>query len=1066
MEIINTLPVFENSQVLTASQLNSMRDYLQQQNNITRVGLIGRGIVCGLEATKIGSAYKISAGIGVSSWGFLFCVDECELTQFKEYKIPDNTDYFPFQDDTGKQNIPLWELLPAEAAGKTGVSPISSFDGNLNEYIVLLYMEEYNKDLKSCLGKSCDELGVDRTYTIRKLLIKNTDLDIVNAETGNKGGYLYPGLFDAVELHLMQPMWNKQTTTDYAMLVLSYLSPVAIITEPLFKNLDTIYTAIFPVLKNKFPNSPIADLRANWDETLIKFTEAYLQGKAFGFQYMYDRAADAVKSVNELACAAMHLNSQCKFNSNAFPMHLMLGKINCPPDKYRQEFVYSPLFNEQKDWTQKVIKLFARTTEIISNFVGEVESISKEFGVAATPSMEKWQPLGKSSIPMYYKPESMDENWNENKCGVCYTGDASILAYYKQKDPENIGFETTPWYFNTQMYNFIRVEGQQGLQLDDAMQELNGITKKYNVPFEPKYAFLGKSVFTEKDKKDECCFPDLDVKYLPWRNKFLYYVRNILNTTKQIETVFENISSAFGQTQKANAYYNAPAPAAAAAPTNFSDTNNIETLNTTNSNGGMLKGFDKVMFNMAAFQEHYEIASVKNENIAVKSKSNLIKAKASTSGTGASASSELDTLLGWITDFNDCLEGMENVLPTSFCQYDHAAFTSQYKCTMNKWIALIKLFRDMINSKRDPSMIQNLINLILLYKGIAFFKDILFIDIDTIAEMKAERLQHIEKSKTFSRVVRKNPGIEHLAGVYRHDRLLLLTYSPPLKEDKKDSNLEQLEMLKKLADKNQTLEKFIEIFAENIKNFDPKKLAELEGKVIADFAIHSDACCECDADVPAYKELAPQAFPKAYALNLDQKKDVITTQFKPVNVFYHPDRYHMEVKSKANYSKAEIITQDYYPIDGLQREIVKYSVTLAEVNKSPNNRTKLILLDEIEYEIQDKENDMAVLDSGIINVFLYRNKVAELPQYSAFGTLVTDKGTPITFYSVSVLDVKADKNILETTIQSANGEFTISDLEPGEYLVTFSVPGAMNNDVNLTIVDQDVDMGAVIFKRG
>ncbi|MCC7298560.1 MAG: carboxypeptidase regulatory-like domain-containing protein [Bacteroidia bacterium] len=1068
MEIINTLPVFENSQVLTASQLNSMRDYLQQQNNITRVGLIGRGIVCGLEATKIGNTYKISAGIGVSSWGFLFCVDDCELTHFKEYKIPDNTDYFPFQDDTGKQNTPLWELLPSSANGNTGVSSLSDFDGNLNEYVVLLYMEEYNKDLQSCLGKSCDELGIDRTYTIRKLLIKKTDLDLVNAETNNKGGYLYEGLFDAKELHLMQPILNAQTSSNYHMLVIAYLTPVAIITKPLFENLDIIYQAIYPILKNKFPNSPISDLYNLWNDTLIQYTEKFMSGEAIGFQYLYDRAADAVKSLNELACAAMHLNSQCKFNSNAFPMHLMLGKISCPPDKYRQEFVYSPLFNEQKDWTQKVVKLFTRTAEIIANFIGQDDSLGKEFGIAATPSMEKWQNLGKSSIPFYYKPETMDENWDENKCGVCYTKGNSILSYYKQKEGgSNIGFETTPWYFNTQKYNFIRIEGQQGFEVGLAIEKLKGIAKRFNIPFSSSYAFLGQSTPKGKYGDNDCCYPDLDVKYLPWRNKFLFYVRNILNTTKQLETVFENFSTAFGSTQKANSYYYAP-EAAAAAP-NASDGNVVmEKAAYNNSDSGMLKGFDKVMFNMAAFQENFELASAKNVNISPKNKSKIIKSKvsASTAGSKASTDSPLETLLGWITDFNDCLEGMEKVLPTSFCRYDHTAFTEQYKCTMNKWIALIKLFRDMINRQRDPAMVQNLVNLVLLYKGIAFFKDVLFIDIDTIAEMKARRLQQVEKTKIFSNVVRKNPGIEHLAGVYRNDQLVLLTYTPPLKETKKDIDVSLLEMLKKSADKNETTEKFVDIVLQYIKEFDSKNLSKLEGRVIADFAIHNDYCCECEADVDSYSELAPQAFPKAYAINLEQGKEVFSTIFKPVNVFYHPERYHIAVNSRANYSEAEVITQDYQPIDGLEREIVKYTVSQEDLNKSPNNRTKLILFDEIEYEIQDRENDFEVLDSGIINVFLYRNKVAELPTFSANGRLVSDKKDPITFYAISLQDAKTGDNISETTIQSAQGIFTIPDLEPGDYTVSFSVPGFNNMDVPLSIKDQDEDMGDIVFRRG
>ena len=43
-------PDFVPNQVLTNTQLNQLRTFLDEQNRLTRLRLVGRGIVCGLHA--------------------------------------------------------------------------------------------------------------------------------------------------------------------------------------------------------------------------------------------------------------------------------------------------------------------------------------------------------------------------------------------------------------------------------------------------------------------------------------------------------------------------------------------------------------------------------------------------------------------------------------------------------------------------------------------------------------------------------------------------------------------------------------------------------------------------------------------------------------------------------------------------------------------------------------------------------------------------------------------------------------------------------------------------------
>ena len=183
--IISNYPVFEKNQVLTESQLNQMVKYLDQQNRLTRVSLIGLGIVCGLDVLcESVNTITITKGVGVTSEGFLIQIGECVNTRFREYIKPGSVSYPPFEDPiTHDQDIDLMELLTEEAEVDPEETVNDLTQADWDGKIVLLYLECFDKDLKSCIGKSCDELGIDRIFTLRKLLISKEDLAKVHART-------------------------------------------------------------------------------------------------------------------------------------------------------------------------------------------------------------------------------------------------------------------------------------------------------------------------------------------------------------------------------------------------------------------------------------------------------------------------------------------------------------------------------------------------------------------------------------------------------------------------------------------------------------------------------------------------------------------------------------------------------------------------------------------------------------------------------------------------------------------------------------------------------------------
>ena len=88
MQPLKSYPVFEADQVLSNGHLNNLVNYLEQQERLTRIKLLGRGIVCGLEINTTNTAIAISKGCGLTSQGYLMHLFVTNFTQYNEYVPP------------------------------------------------------------------------------------------------------------------------------------------------------------------------------------------------------------------------------------------------------------------------------------------------------------------------------------------------------------------------------------------------------------------------------------------------------------------------------------------------------------------------------------------------------------------------------------------------------------------------------------------------------------------------------------------------------------------------------------------------------------------------------------------------------------------------------------------------------------------------------------------------------------------------------------------------------------------------------------------------------------------
>ena len=81
-------PEFASSQTLRSDDLNDLREYLANHSQLIRKGMIGAGILCGLEMEIIGEDDKsliVSRGVGLSSDGNVF-VAESNLV-YRSFKV-------------------------------------------------------------------------------------------------------------------------------------------------------------------------------------------------------------------------------------------------------------------------------------------------------------------------------------------------------------------------------------------------------------------------------------------------------------------------------------------------------------------------------------------------------------------------------------------------------------------------------------------------------------------------------------------------------------------------------------------------------------------------------------------------------------------------------------------------------------------------------------------------------------------------------------------------------------------------------------------------------------------
>jgi hypothetical protein len=500
-------------------------------------------VVCGLEVSydAAGKKLTISKGTGITSEGYLISLGECINVKYGLYKLPAGTIYEPFVDSKNEQDIKLFELLTESADDGPEDLPLDDATF-LSDKVVLLFIESFDKDLKSCLGKSCDELGKERILTLRKLLISKTDLQKVwNRTNTGKLDAVFPEKFKLPVVNLQRVLFNPDKThsTDFKAFSKNYSDAVLQVFDKLIDAFAETYDIYRPLLlksygeKNPFTNNPVLGRLAKI-QNFLNDADATMNSY-HGVQYVYDLFLDLILAYNEFKNAAFDLMSECCADMSRFPKHLMIGEAIppassvCEMSEFRHHFVQPPVYNLQKLLVQRTISLHNRIVLMIEMFdlkrINDTKGFeSKKSHIRITPSFEKTTLLSQRSIPWYYNVNktssysalgTLQDYWNFDVSRKCVPEtDGLVLNYDDQANDQSTPKTklATPLFYDIQDYPFLRIEGQTGFDFDTALEQINKLKTQFNLPFNTLALQLDTNAATlALDYK--CGFEDIQEEY-------------------------------------------------------------------------------------------------------------------------------------------------------------------------------------------------------------------------------------------------------------------------------------------------------------------------------------------------------------------------------------------------------------------------------------------------------------------------------------------------------------------------------------------------------------------------
>ncbi len=1054
--IINNYPVFESSQVLTSGQLNQMIKYLDQQNRLTRITLLGMGVVCGMKLnceTNIETettTLTISKGVGVTSEGFLITIGDCPTTRYRIYNKPDTVSYPPFESG----NITLYELLTETALTDPEDEVLSLYDMGetaLGDMVVLLYLECFDKDLKSCLGKSCDELGIDRIFTLRKLLISKDDLeDHVWPEIeGGKSDASFP-FKSLLQPYLWpRPLFQPEISTYHAM-CLKYLSVLG--SDTFLNVLSQTYSVYGPVLGDIYGEDPFASttITSKIDD-IVEFAAGFanMESPQYGIQYIYDFVKDVALAYEEFREVSFDLSSACCPDIDRFPKHLMLGEAcgaagdSCVPLEYRNEFVSSPILNQQETLLEKVRFLHKRMVLLILSFDLDRLKNPANSNFKITPSCEKKGSLSERTIPIYYNISTvstdsafenlgtLENTWNYELYKQCTDSDIPQQMSYDNHDFENVPEHpiSTPLGYDLDQFNFLRIEGILAKTVADVKDDIIQAKKKWNLSFDVKTVYFGNLLEEEKPVPD-CIASDLQTDYAIWRNKMLLILNSILRTSRTVENTIRNrseysklINDIVGiKETKVDVKENSGS----------AEFSNKEAFEKSSISSSTL--FDKQRFpNLVDKEGKPSLTAITRNLYAAEMKLAAVPKKAKLRRSATFTRAIDDDIDGLFSKLNECLQGLIQAMPEDLKEFDMQEWLDKYKCVMHVYINAMKFIVRYANN-----LTSMLIMLVVLYvmcvilDVIKYISIYPYITIRTLYDTLQERVDQLAESLKYVNFLEDHPGMDHKAGVAPGETFVLVYQSIFENSDEIINFLESeksIRLLEKISSKKliglKEIESEITTAPESIREV----FEEMEQKVVADFTLPFICCDECGNLPHTPLPLDPLVAPICGTVTFDDENlgEYRTFSKQVLNNLYDPDVYRVSKTGDPAFGTAKLVDVDYLPDPTKKIQRLEYNVEKEKIGDLGDD--DYFIIDEFPYEVIDTTTNEVVGDDTI-TIFI--------PVIKGFVTGVVSRidesGNKVPVFNVRVEMEETDLFVFT----KEDGTYEMPIMSEGEYTLIAS----------------------------
>jgi hypothetical protein len=489
-ELNRQYTVFERDQVLSDVQLNGVTDYLNDQDRLSRLLLLGVGVHGGLRVSGTKTTLTVGRGVGVTTDADVLWLDKA--VRFSRFCKYDETAprYDPFYD--GDAMRPVFELV-ADGTDAPNAGPLSDFPQPLDDMVVVLFMESALHDPDLCVGNDCDNLGKNAIDTQRVLLVAPDVAQILDRaapETASTVARSLPDLFAD------RPNMNMGVPTPATFF--QRFADVCDTTIKRFLDFAAQFHTRFAALSAElFGPNPTN----TWSKTLTDQLAALKAGP--GVLFLYDLLKDLVDTGNELREVLLTDDTMLCPDAGAFPKHLLLGRVSKPALNRTPSYT-SPLVGHGGDKGEHARLLARKLGTLIATF--------KDPGVGlirVTPSRTEAAPLEERAIPRYYQVDPanpIEQRWNyrlaKRNAGASNLGyNAELYGAPPQvREPLAVQFARN---------DFFRVEGHIGFKVAVAVGTIEARIKFRSLPFVVRAVLLG----TDANKvvvKPPTRFTDLD----------------------------------------------------------------------------------------------------------------------------------------------------------------------------------------------------------------------------------------------------------------------------------------------------------------------------------------------------------------------------------------------------------------------------------------------------------------------------------------------------------------------------------------------------------------------------